>query len=178
MKKILSKAQEPIRFSGPLGNDAKKLLPEIAKLGLEGLIGKRAGSGYEAGRRSGAWVKIKCQQVQEFVIGGYTPPGGTRTHFGALLIGYYKGGKLVYGGKVGTGFDQKLLAMLHAKLRKLEQRECPFATKPEEKKCHWVKPALVAQIRFTEWTTDGRLRHPAFLGMREDKSPRQVKRET
>jgi len=191
LEECLRDAGEPVRFSAALGKDAPKLLKEVARLGLEGLIGKREISAYEPGGRSGAWVKLKCLQMQEFVIGGYTPPGGTRTYFGALLIGYYEGRRLIFCGKAGTGFDHAVLKMLHAKMKELEQTACPFANLPETKssrwsptltaremkRCHWVRPALVAQIRFTEWTDDGKLRHPVFLGLREDKTPRQVRRE-
>jgi len=191
LDRCLSQATDPVRFSASLGSDARKLLKEVRRLGLEGLIAKRRTSIYEPGRRSGAWVKIKCLKMQEFVIGGYTPPGGARAHFGALLIGYYEGARLIFCGKVGTGFDHAVLKMLHARMTALEQAACPFANLPETKssrwsptltaremkRCHWTRPALVAQIRFTEWTDDDKLRHPVFLGLREDKTARLVKRE-
>ena len=163
----------------------------MEKLGLEGLIGKRAGSAYEVGRRSGAWVKLKLHRQQEFVIGGYPPPGGARHHFGALQLGVYDKGKLVYCGKVGTGFNDALLRMLHGEMKKLSQEKCPFTDLPEEregrygagitasvmKRCHWVKPTLGCQCKFAEWTNDARLRQPVFLGLREDKDPKKVVRE-
>ncbi len=133
LEECLASAEEPVRFSAALGHDARKLLKEVGRLGLEGLIGKREHSIYESGRRSGAWVKIKCLQMQEFVIGGYTQPGGTRAHFGALLIGYYDGTRLMYCGKVGTGFQEATLAMLHGKMKKLEQAGCPFVNLAETK---------------------------------------------
>lgn len=145
--------------------------------GLEGIIAKRAGSVYVA-KRSRDWLKIKCWASQEFVIGGYTEPKGERTGFGALLIGYYEEGKLRYAGKVGTGFDTDLLIRLAKELSSLETKSSPFTEETRRGKgVHWVKPKLVAQLSFTEWTRDGRLRHPRFLGIRKDKSARDVKRE-
>ena len=161
------------------------------KLGLEGLIGKRSGSRYEAGKRSGAWVKIKLHLEQEFVIGGYTDPEGSRKYFGALLVGFYEGKNLNFGGRVGTGFSEKLLRSLFAELGKIQVESCPFSNVPaagrnrwdqgltaaEMKRCHWVKPVMVCQIKFTEWTRDDRLRQPVFLGIREDKNANEVVRE-
>ncbi len=160
-------------------------------MGLEGLIGKREGSEYETGRRSGNWVKLKLLSEQEFVIGGFTEPEGARKHFGALLMGYYDKDKLVCCGKVGTGFDADLLKFLNEKFRKLKRKTCPFVNLPadsrgkwgqgitasEMKFCHWLKPQLVAQVKFSEWTRDGRLRQPVFLGLREDKAASEVRRE-
>lgn len=179
------------RLSPVLGNDVESLLEQAGKLGLEGLIGKRKGSLYEPGKRSGAWVKLKLLQEQEFIIGGYTEPDGTRKHLGALLIGVYEKGELLCTGKVGTGFTEKLLQVLHAKFKKFATEVCPFANLPakragrwgqgitaaEMKRCHWLKPTLVCQVRFSEWTRDGRLRQPVFVGLREDKKPAEVIRE-
>jgi bifunctional non-homologous end joining protein LigD len=180
-----------IRFSSSLGSDAPPLLKKAQSLGLEGLIGKKAGSHYEAGKRTGTWIKLKLVKEQEFVIGGYTPPGGTRKHFGALLVGVQDKGKLVYAGKVGTGFNEAVLRDLYRRFSKLKSDTCPFSDLPEKrqgrygqgitpsimKKCHWIKPELVCQIKFTEWTSDGRLRHPAYVGLREDKKAKDVIRE-
>ncbi|MEZ0277456.1 MAG: ATP-dependent DNA ligase, partial [Roseimicrobium sp.] len=180
-----------IRFSSSLGTDAEKLLKKAADLGLEGLIGKREGSRYEVGRRSGAWIKLKLVKEQEFVIGGYTPPGGTRQHIGALLVGVYEKGKLVYSGKVGTGYTGAVLKDLHTRFKKIATDTCPFTDLPEEregrygqgitasvmKKCHWLKPVLVCQVKFSEWTRDDRLRQPVYLGLREDKKAKDVVRE-
>ncbi len=191
LQALLSGAEDTLRFSASLGDNAVPLLKKVEKLGLEGLIGKRAKSAYESGRRSGAWVKLKLHRQQEFVIGGYTPPGGARHHFGALLLGVYDNKKLIYCGKVGTGFNDALLRMLHGEMKKLSQEKCPFTDLPEEregrygqgitasvmKRCHWVKPMLVCQCKFAEWTNDGRLRQPVFLGLREDKEPKKVVRE-
>lgn len=191
LEQLLKKPPGIIRCSSSLGNDGEALMKQAARLGLEGLIGKRADSHYEAGRRSGAWVKLKLHHEQEFVIGGYTDPEGSRKYFGALLIGFYKGRQLQFAGKVGTGFDAKLLKALHARFAPLVQEECPFANLPEQargrygagvtrsemKRCHWVRPELVCQLKFTEWTQDAKLRHPVFLGLREDKAARAVTRE-
>jgi bifunctional non-homologous end joining protein LigD len=160
-------------------------------LGLEGLIGKRSGSKYEVGRRTGAWIKIKLHLEQEFVIGGYTEPEGARKHFGALLVGFYEGKQLNFGGRVGTGFSDILLRSLFAELGKIRVETCSFINVPatgrsrwdqgltaaEMRRCHWVKPVMVCQIKFTEWTRDDRLRHPVFLGTREDKNGSEVVRE-
>lgn len=192
LEELLKDGTGVVRYSLSLGSDAAALLKQARELGLEGLIGKRADSRYEVGGRSGAWIKLKLHQEQEFVIGGYTPPGGSRPHFGALLVGFYDdAGKLRFAGKVGTGFNTKLLKTLHAQFRKIATDTCPFADLPEKrrprygqgitaaemKRCHWVKPVLVAQIKFAEWTRDERLRQPVFLGLREDKPAREVVRE-
>ena len=163
----------------------------MKRLGLEGIIGKLADSVYEPGRRSGAWIKLKCVNEQEFVIGGYTPPAGSRKHFGALLVGYYEKGRLLFAGKVGTGFDTKMLMSLGEKFRAEKRTDCPFADLPSKqggkwvqaitpaimRKCHWINPVFVAQVKFAEWTRDGKLRQPVFLGLREDKRPQEVTRE-
>jgi ATP-dependent DNA ligase len=150
---------------------------DACRKGLEGIIAKRADSHYRA-TRSSDWRKLKCHAEQELVIGGYTTPQGSRTDFGALLVGYWEDGKLSYAGKVGTGFDQRLLHELGQQLRELELEDPPFAdVHPIPRGTHWVEPELVAQIGFTEWTRDGRLRHPRFLGLRDDKPARDVVRE-
>jgi bifunctional non-homologous end joining protein LigD len=167
------------------------LLAEIKRRGLEGIIGKQRDSVYEPGRRSGSWIKLKCVNEQEFVIGGFTPPGGSRKYFGALLVGYYEKGRLLFAGKVGTGFDTKTLAALYKKFRAEKRDSCPFANLPskqggewvqgitpgEMRKCTWVNPKFVCQVKFAEWTRDLKLRQPVFLGLREDKNPREVVRE-
>lgn len=191
LEKILRDAPDEVRFSGALEGEVTPLLVKIRELGLEGLIGKKRDSIYETGRRSGAWVKLKITQQQEFVIGGYTAPQGTRQYFGALLAGVYEKGKLLFTAKVGTGFSAKVLRALHARLQPLRRESCPFAnlptarhgrwgdgiTRADMKRCTWVEPELVAQVRFTEWTRDEGLRHPAFLGLREDKAASEVRRE-
>ena len=189
--KLLKNPPGVIRFSASLGEDAEELLGRAREIGLEGLIGKRKNSQYETGRRSGAWIKLKLQREQEFVIGGYTAPGGTRKHFGALLVGVHEGQKLIFVGKVGTGFDTALLRSLHSKFQKIVREECPFANLPETKgarygqavtaaemkRCRWVEPNMVCQVRFSEWTRDDKLRQPVFLGIREDRNAMDVVRE-
>lgn len=191
LEQLLKDSTGVIRYSMSLGGDAQALLKQAQELGLEGLIGKQPDSPYEEGARSGAWIKLKLHQEQEFVIGGYTPPGGSRPHFGALLVGVYEGDRLVFTGKVGTGFNVKLLRSLHAEFREIASDTCPFANLPEKRggrygqaitaaemrRCHWVQPVKVAQIKFAEWTRDDRLRQPVFLGLREDKAAKDVVRE-
>jgi bifunctional non-homologous end joining protein LigD len=188
---LLGKKSGAVRFSPVFQMQPEKLLDEVRRQGLEGIIAKAAGSRYEPGRRSGAWVKVKVHGEQEFVIGGFTAPRNSRTHFGAILVGYYEGKKLLYAGKVGTGFDRGLLASLHAEFMRRKTAACPFANLPQPRKPRfglgmtasamrdvtWVKPALVAQVRFAEWTHDGLLRQPVFLGLRRDKPAREVVRE-
>jgi len=183
---------DPIRCSGEIGSEAKKLLAEVKRRRLEGLIGKQRDSVYEPGRRSGAWIKLKCVNEQEFVIGGYTPPQGSRKYFGAILVGYYRDKRLFFAGKVGTGFTAKSLSMLHKKFQQEERDDCPFVdlpskqngkwvqgiTPPMMRKMHWVNPVFVCEVKFAEWTRDGKLRAPVFLGLREDKKPSEVVRET
>lgn len=144
--------------------------------GQEGALAKDATSAYANGR-SRTWLKFKCVANQELVIGGYTEPTGSRPALGALLVGYYDHGQLVYAGKVGTGFDDRMLRQLHGQLSELAREESPFAGKVPERGPHWVAPRLVAEIAFTEWTQDGRLRHPSFVGLRSDKEATEVTRE-
>ena len=191
LEELCAGAGDPIRYSGVIGGDAKRLLEEVERRGLEGLIGKQRNSVYEPDRRSGAWIKLKCVNEQEFVIGGYTPPQGARKHFGAILVGYYDNNKLVFAGKVGTGFTAKSLSILHKKLQKEARNDCPFVDLPSKqngqwvqgitpsmmKKMHWVNPKFIAQIKFAEWTRDKKLRAPVFLGLRDDKRPTEVVRE-
>jgi ATP-dependent DNA ligase len=142
------------------------------------VIAKRAAARYE-GRRSPNWLKFKCVRDQEFVIGGYTAPRGSRIGLGALLVGYHEGGDFVYAGKVGTGFDQTTLRVLHERLSAIEQDTPPFTRgKIREADTRWVHPTLVAEVAFTEWTRDGKLRHPRYKGMRTDKNADDVVRET
>lgn len=145
--------------------------------GLEGIIAKRRDSPYQS-TRSRNWIKIKARFEQEFVVGGWTEPRGSRSDFGALLLGYFEGRKLVYAGHVGTGFDQKKLREIGRQLRRLEVATPPFATAPKSNaRAHWVRPELVAEIAFAEWTGDRILRSPVFLGLRIDKDAREVTRE-
>ena len=143
----------------------------------EGLIAKKADSPYIS-RRSPHWLKFKCSNEQELVIGGYTSPGGSRLHFGALLLGYYEKGKLHYAGKVGTGFNQKILRDLGRELIKLKTTHNPFINYDGSMEdIHWVKPILVCEIQFTEWTSGNKLRHPSYLGLRRDKDAKDVRKE-
>jgi bifunctional non-homologous end joining protein LigD len=168
---------DPIRFTVHRNESGEQLFEEACRKGLEGVIAKRADSPYRA-TRSRDWLKLKCHAEQELVIGGFTAPQGSRTDFGALLVGYFEGDLLRYAGKVGTGFGRSTLAELGAKLRDLETDDSPFAeVHPVPRGTRWVKPELVAQIAFAEWTRDGRLRHPRYLGLRDDKPAREVVRE-
>jgi DNA ligase D-like protein (predicted ligase) len=152
-------------------------LDEACARGWEGLIAKRADAPYAA-RRSPDWLKLKCSLGQEFVVGGFTEPAGSRIGFGALLLGYYDDGRrLRYAGKAGTGYSDRLLRTLRARLDELAAPRSPFSDPVPERAPHWVRPELVAQIAFTEWTRDGMLRHPRFLGLRPDKPPEAVLRE-
>ena len=167
-----------VRFSDHVVGNGKAFHRQACRMGLEGIIAKRADSRY-ASKRTKDWLKIKCQRRQEFVIGGYTDPKGSRTGFGALLLGVYDDdGRLVNVGKVGTGFDDALLRTLHARMKKLETDASPFANlKRKPRDAHWIRPELVGEVEFTEWTEEGKIRHPTFQGLREDKSAREVVRE-
>ena len=172
-------AARAIRLSEIVADDGRALLERAHREGWEGLIVKDGHSVYQSGRRTPAWRKLKLLQEQEFVIGGWTEPRQTRQHFGALLVGYYDdGGALRWAGSVGTGFDQEELDRVAARLAPREIRACPFADRfRTAERAHWVRPELVAQIRFTEWTSDGLLRQPVYLGMRTDKRAKDVRRE-
>ncbi len=146
---------------------------EVArKKGWEGLVAKDPAAPYVSGR-STYWLKVKVHQEEELVVGGYTPPAGSRSHFGALLMGAYRGRDLRYVGKVGTGYSQKLLASLHKTFQPLVSGKPPFLVPPREKGAVWLAPKLVAQVAFQEWTADGKLRQPVFLGLRDDKKPEE-----
>jgi bifunctional non-homologous end joining protein LigD len=185
LRKRKARLRRALEFGGPVrfnphrnGEHGEAMYRDACEKGLEGVIAKRADSPYLSGGRSHDWLKLKCHAEQELVIGGYSAPKGSRTDFGALLVGYYDGGTLRYAGKVGTGFDHHTLQTLGQSMRKLEQDESPFEPfKPIPPGTHWVRPELVGQIGFTEWTRDGRLRHPRFLGLRDDKPAREVVRE-
>ncbi len=179
LQQILENTTPPLFYSASLQGEAGILLREAARLGLEGLIAKRSGSAYEAGGRSGAWVKLKCLAQQEFVIGGWTDPQGSRQHLGALVLGYHAKGALKFAGKVGSGFDTATAAALHRALAPLASDECPFADAPKSlRRAHWVRPELVCDVRFTAWTRDGHLRHPVYVRMRPEKKATTVHRET
>lgn len=170
--------RDGLRFTPHRNEEGEAAYRKACDKGWEGLIAKRADSRYRHSR-SPDWLKFKCVNQQEFVISGYTDPQGERQGFGALLLGYYENGNLQYAGKVGTGFDEATLEQLHRRLASRSRKQTAFETVPDEadRHTHWVKPELVAEVGFTEWTRDGRLRHPRFLGLRDDKSPRDVHRE-
>jgi DNA ligase D-like protein (predicted ligase) len=156
---------------------AAEMFRQACHRGAEGILAKRAGSTYVSGRTTD-WLKIKCLNQQEFVIGGFTPPKGARERLGALLVGYYDGDALRYAGKVGTGYDREALDLLHRLLSRRRRQRPPFAPGPlPSGQVTWVAPNLVAEVGFSEWTTAGLLRHPRYLGLREDKTAREVHRE-
>jgi bifunctional non-homologous end joining protein LigD len=169
---------DPIRFSEHLDEEGESAFRAACEKGWEGLVAKRAASVYTHAR-SKDWLKFKCSNEQEFVVIGWTDPRGARSGLGALLVGYYEDGDLRFGGKVGTGFNDQELARLSARLRRLERSTSALRdTKGIAMKgVHWVRPQLVAQVGFAEWTPDGKLRHPRYLGLRDDKSPEQIVRE-
>jgi DNA ligase D-like protein (predicted ligase) len=169
---------DPLRYTEHRVGDGVEFYAEACQWGWEGLIAKRADAPYVAGRTKD-WLKFKCENNQEFVIGGYTDPRGSRIGFGALLLGVYDSdGQLVYAGKVGTGFNEQTLHRMYDELSQLEQDRSPFDRgSPRQAGVHWVKPRLVGQVGFSEWTTAGELRHPRFQGLRRDKSPADVIRE-
>jgi DNA ligase D-like protein (predicted ligase) len=170
--------RDPIRFSEHLDEDGEVAFRAACAKGWEGLVAKRAASAYTHAR-SKDWLKFKCSNEQEFIVIGWTEPRGSRMGLGALLVGYHEDGALRFGGKVGTGFNEQELARLSAKLHRLERSTSPLAdTKGiAVKGVHWVRPQLVAQVGFAEWTPDGKLRHPRYLGLRDDKSPDRIVRE-
>jgi bifunctional non-homologous end joining protein LigD len=168
-----------IRYSRHFDGDGGEVLREACRMGLEGLVSKRRDLAYECGR-SRNWLKTKCVRRQEFVIGGFTDPEGSRAGIGALLVGVNEGAHLSFTGKVGTGFTSGVLTELRWRLGRLQQRECPFFPPPARavaRNAHWVRPELVAEVAFTEWTADGKVRHPSFQGVREDKPASAIVRE-
>jgi ATP-dependent DNA ligase len=181
----LAKLQYPVLRSTAFNAKPAELIRAAKELELEGIIAKRKGSLYEPGRRSGAWLKFKINRSQEFVIGGYTPGNP----FDALIVGCYDGARLNFVSKVRAGFVPHVRRELYRCLKQLETPNCPFANLPEKRRtqwaltaeemkdCRWLKPLLVAQIEFTEWTPDGHLRHSSFVGLRDDKEAWKVRRE-
>ena len=187
-QKVLPKLREPVRYSAPLTATLPVLIESVKVHGFEGLVAKRCNSAYEPGLRTGAWMKMRVNRGQEFVIGGYTR--GTKT-FDALIFGYFEGDKLIYVARTRNGFTPLTRAQLFKKFKGLEISECPFANLPEARsgrwgqgltkakmaECQWLKPELVGQFEFLEWTPDNHLRHSKFVGLREDKKARDVIRE-
>jgi bifunctional non-homologous end joining protein LigD len=191
LERLLAGAPAKLRFVPFLDGTPDDIITGVSAQELEGIVAKRADSRYEPGKRSGAWVKFKCGFAQEFVIGGYTRGRGANAQLGALIVGYYEGGKLVYASKVGTGFTASQIRSFVENTVALQQAEPPFHRVPigepsswnycltasEIKSAVWLKPLLVCRVRFTEWTRDGHLRHPLFGGLRTDKDAENVKRE-
>jgi bifunctional non-homologous end joining protein LigD len=187
-KKVLPKLPEPVRYSAPLDADLPVLVQSVKVHGFEGLVAKRCTSVYEPGLRTGAWMKMRVNRGQEFVIAGYTR--GTKT-FDALIFGYYEGDRLIYVARTRNGFTPAMRAQLSKKFKGLEISECPFVNLPEAKsgrwgqgltkakmaECQWLKPVLVGQFEFLEWTGDNHLRHSKFVALRDDKSAKNVTRE-
>jgi len=189
LRQVVSATGDPaLLLSEPLPGTPAQIARAVQRLGLEGVVAKRRRSAYAAGRRSDAWVKVRFARRQEFVIGGYKP---NATNFDSLLVGYFDGAKLVCAGKVRSGFTPHLRIEVFRELRPLEATRCPFVNLPSTKTGHWgegitaeemqtlrwVKPLRVAEVSFAEWTRDGSLRHAAFVGLRGDKAPRDVRRE-
>ena len=180
LERIFGNPGSPLlRISEQVASDGRELYRRAIAEGWEGLIAKRSSSKYVSGKRTPDWAKLKLVREQEFVVGGWTEPRGTRSGFGALLLGVYERKKLVYVAHVGSGFDHAELTRVMAELTRLQTATCPFDVPPPttNETAHWVKPKLVAQVKFTEWTDDNKLRHPTYLGMRDDKKPQEVVRE-
>lgn len=179
LETLVGRGSDRIRYSDHVLGDGTRFLEHACRAGLEGIISKLANEPYRPGRQRD-WVKTKCTHRQEFVIGGFTEPEGRRQGIGALLVGYRDAERLVFAGKVGTGFTHATALDLRRRLDRIERRDCPFEPPPEgplARRAHWVKPELVCEVAFTEWTADGRIRHPSFQGLRADKRPADVRRE-
>ncbi|GAC1652699.1 MAG: non-homologous end-joining DNA ligase [Gemmatimonadaceae bacterium] len=179
LENLLATNDSPaLRLAPSLSGEGEEILARARAAGWEGVIAKRTDSVYEAGARSRSWLKLKLEHQQEFVVGGFTEPRNTRQHIGALLLGYYDGDSLVYAGHTGGGFTRAGLGAMAARLAPLERATSPFTVVPKtNSRAHWVRPKVVVEVRFNEWTDDGRLRQPIFLGVRTDKRPRDVVRE-
>ncbi len=170
--------RDPLRYTDHRDREGESFFQEVCPKGWEGIIAKEAEAPYIHGR-SRKWLKFKCVKKQEVVIGGFTEPEGTRIGLGSLLAGYYKDGTLRYAGKIGTGYDDYTLRNLRDRLDRLETGNPPFSSDDAlpRRNVHWVKPELVAEVKFTEWSGDGKLRHPVYLGLRRDREAGRVKRE-
>lgn len=176
-RKVLEKVLKPgpvVSIAKRIADDGVKAFEIATRLGLEGVVGKDSAADYSEGR-STSWLKVKINQQEEFVIGGFTAPTGSRHHFGALLLGAYRGRKLRYVGKVGTGFNEQSLGSLYKRMKTLARTSSPFSSHISEKSATFISPKLVAQIAFTERTKEGKLRHPVYLGLRDDKPLREVR---
>ena len=175
LESILAGAKAPLRISRRLAGSGERAYAVAQERQWEGIIVKRVDSTYQPGVRSPDWLKVKVRHQSEFVIGGWTPPAGARSDFGALLVGLFDGDRLRFTGRVGTGFTRETLASLGAKLVRLEMKRAPFDPAPRLRDARWVRPRLVAQVAYAEWTADGKLRQPAFLGLRSDKDARECR---
>lgn len=177
LKKILPKTKH-VRYCSHVKGKGLEAFKKAEKNDLEGIIAKRISSIYQEGRRSRDWLKIKTHKRQEVVICGFTEPKGSREYFGSLILGVYENGHLVYVGNTGSGFDHQKLKEIHNRLEKLVQTKSPFANAPKiYGHLTWVKPKLVCEVKFAEWTTDGQMRQPIFIDLRDDKKPKEVKKE-
>lgn len=172
----LLRYEDPIRLVSHRNEEGEAYREEACRKGWEGVIAKQADSTYQHSR-SKQWLKFKCVAQQELVIGGYTDPQGERIGFGAILVGYYEDDELRYAGKVGTGFDDETLRYLHRKMKSRERKTSPFTGEIRGDSIHWITPELVAEVKFTEWTREGKLRHPRYEGLRDDKPAEEVRRE-
>lgn len=172
--KALLRENRHIVYAAHVVGSGVKAYEKASQAQTEGIVAKKANAPYQTGKRSGDWLKIKTSQSQEMVVAGFTEPSGSRKGIGALLCGYYQDGKLVYSGKVGSGFSNEMLRDLRGKLERLKRKTCPFAVCPDEKNVHWVTPKLVAALKFSEFTQSGSMRHPVFLGLRSDKAAAKV----
>lgn len=178
LNRVIDFSDNLLVYCAHINEKGENYYHEACRKGWEGVIAKDATAAY-VHARSRKWLKFKCSNRQEMVIGGFTEPGGSRKGFGALLIGYFENNRLQYAGKVGTGYTDQVLEDMRTKMDRLETRKNPFEQKDiKEKNVHWIKPQLVGEFKFTEWTDDHRLRHPSFLGLRDDKDPEEVVRET
>jgi bifunctional non-homologous end joining protein LigD len=163
---------------GDVAENGAAMLRKAHRNGWEGVIAKRRSGHYDAGRRSRSWLKLKIERRQEFVVGGWTEPRNSREHIGALLLGYYEKRSFVYAGHTGTGFSRQSLLDMYRRLARIERKTSPFSTTPRTNEpAHWARPSVVVEIKFNEWTSDGRLRQPVFVGVRTDKAAKEVIRE-
>lgn len=181
LEKLLDgdKSKGQLRYSDHVVGNGEQFFQQACGYGIEGIVSKLADAPYES-TRTKSWLKVKCNQRQEFVIAGYTPSKKAFPGFGSLILGVYDKGKLVYSGRVGTGFSIKQRLEIQAKLDRISQKSMPFASKPNDpglRDAHWAKPQMVAEVEFTEWTDDGAIRHPSFKGLRADKNPKDIVRE-
>ena len=172
------RTNQRLRLSDSVPGDGQEMLERVRRDGWEGVIAKRTDARYEPGVRTKAWLKLKVEHRQEFVVGGWTEPRNTREHIGAILLGYFDGGRFIYVGHTGGGFTRAGLKDMHRRLARLERKSSPFEHPPRtNERAHWARPEVVVEVKFNEWTADGKLRQPIFLGVRDDKDPREVGRE-